>query len=438
MFDILFSNITVITMDDARPVLQNAYVGVSGKHIMLVEDMSGTGAELKAKRVIDGTNKLIMPGLINSHTHTAMTLLRGYADDKVLQDWLYNFVLPAEARLDERALLSGQMLGYAEAIAGGTTSLTDMYFHVPACCERALEVGVRTNICNGPVSFDLDTYDFEKDRAVTELRELLKSYHMSGDGRIKADASIHAEYTSYPAIWEKVVDIAAQNDLNIHLHLSETKREHEECVKKYGKTPAGVFQEAGVFTRPVTAAHCVWVSDGDVDILASNGATAVHNPVSNLKLASGIAPVAKLLAKGVNVTLGTDGCSSNNTLDMFEEIKTAALLHKCTTGDPTVLSAYEALKLATVNGAKGQGRADTVGVIKEGMEADIIMLDMDKPHLCPSYDPVSTVVYCARGGDVALTMVQGKILYENGEYKTLDIQKVTREAIDYGVKKILE
>jgi 5-methylthioadenosine/S-adenosylhomocysteine deaminase len=426
--DTLFSDIVVITMDDGHPVLRHGYVGIDGRKVSYVGE---TPPEEKANRVISGSRRLLMPGLINSHSHLPMTLLRGYADDYNLQDWLFKHIFPAEGKLDERCIEAGIRLGLAECIRFGVISCTDMYFHLPVIAEAVLESGAKANICNALLCLDMGKFDFEKDRGIMETREVLSQYKGKGDGRLIVDAGIHAEYTSGPEAWRKSVAFAAENDLHIHLHLSETATEHNDCVKRYGKTPAEVLSENGVFTRKTTAAHCCWITENDMDILAANGATAVHCPVSNLKLSAGLAPVMRMRAHGLNVALGTDGACSNNNHDMFEEIKTAALLQKYITNDPSVLPAYEAIKLATVNGAAGQGRAGETGAIVPGYDADLIMLNLDVPHLFPLNDPCAAAAYAAKGSDVCLTMVQGRVLYENGEHKTIDLEKVRKEVEGY-------
>ena len=435
MFDILFCDLPVITMQEGAPLLEHAYVGIRGKKIAYV----GTACpEEPALRKIDGRHKLMMPGLVNTHAHTAMCIMRGYADDYPLQAWLYEKVFPVEGRLDERAILAGAALGYAESIAAGITSTTDMYFKMPATLELALKAGIRTNFCNALMSFDPDGYRFKNDRGTQETIEALPSLHGAGDGRILVDMGVHAEYTSFPAVWEDAAGFAKEHDLNMQVHLSETRREHEECIARWGKTPSEVLAEHGVFDQRTTAAHCVWLTDSDMELLAAKGVSAAHNPISNLKLGSGIARVGTMREKGVNVSIGSDGCCSNNTLDLFEEMKFAALLQKGTTLDPAKGSALSAIEMATVNGAKAQGRENSIGRIQEGYEADLILLDLDKPHLSPCYDPIGTVVYCAHASDVCMTMVQGNILYENGEFKTLDIEKVLAEARGYGVNKVLD
>jgi len=437
--DILFKDILVITMNDeakgeiSSPFLLHGYVGVEGQKITYVGDKPPAEP---AARVINGARRLLMPGLINSHSHLPMVLLRGYADDYRLQEWLFDHVLPAENKFDERSIDAGIRLGLAECIRFGVVSCTDMYFLLPRIARAVLEAGTKANITNSFFCLDMNQFDFEKDRGTMEVREVLGYLKGRGEGRIIVDAGIHAEYTSGPAAWRESVAFAAENNLRFQLHLSETEKEHTDCIKKYGKTPAEILNEYGVFTIKTTAAHCCWVTENDIEILAAHGATAAHCPVGNLKLSSGVAPVMKMRARGLNVALGTDGVCSNNNHDMFEEIKTAALLQKYVTGDPSVLPAFEAIKMATVNGALGQGRENETGRIRTGYEADLIMLNLDAPHLFPIHDPFAAVAYSARGSDVCLTMVQGRILYENGEYKTIDIEKTRREVEDYVLPRL--
>jgi len=437
--DVLFNDIIVLTMNDDKPVLRHGYVGIEGRKLSYVgEEPPGPAGSAAAKpaRVINGSRRLLMPGIINSHSHLPMTLLRGYADDYRLQDWLYDHIFPAEDKLDGRCIAAGIRLGLAECIRFGVVSCTEMYFQLPRIAEAVLESGVKANITNALMCLDMSRFDFEKDRGIMETREVLANYKGRGDGRLIVDAGIHAEYTSGPAAWKKSVAFAEENDLRFQIHISETKTEHGECVKKYGKTPAQILNESDVFSRKTTAAHCCWITEADMDILAAAGATVAHCPISNLKLSSGIAPVMKMRAHGVNVALGTDGACSNNNHDMFEEIKTAALLQKYITNDPSALPAYEALKMATVNGAAGQGRENETGKIVAGYDADLIMLNLDAPHLFPVNDPCAAVAYAARGSDVCMTMVQGRVLYENGEYKTIDVEKTRNEVENYVLPRL--
>ena len=428
--DILFSDIITITMADSKPVLTHGYVGIDSGKISYAGE---TAPKDSAARVISGSRCLLMPGLINSHSHLPMTLLRGYADDYKLQEWLFNHVLPAEGKLDERSVAAGARLGLAECIRFGVISCSDMYFHLPQIAEAVIESGAKANITNPLLCLDMSSFDFEKDRGIKQIREVIAirksaaSASSQENRRLVVDAGIHAEYTSGPEAWQKTVAFAAENDLRLQIHLSETESEHNECIKRYGKTPAQILNDYGVFSRRTTAAHCCWITEKDMDILASGGVTAAHCPISNLKLSSGVAPVMKMREHGLNVALGTDGVCSNNNHDLFEEIKISALLQKYATGDASALPAYEAIKMATVNGAIGQGRENETGRIAPGFDADLIMLNLDAPHLFPLYDPLAAVAYSARGSDVCMTMVQGKILYEDGEYKTIDLEKTRAE-----------
>ncbi len=409
--DTLFRNVTAVLPDAA--VLKYAYVGVDAGKITYI------GTELPAEPpggVIEGRGKVLAPGLVNTHTHLPMTLLRGFADDMDLQTWLFQHIFPAEDKLTAELVYTGSLLALMECIASGTVSVSDMYFFESDVARAVAESGIKANLCR--------PFQGEENHEVRtrEALELIGQYHGYDNGRIRIDASVHAEYTSSPAIWEAAATLARENGLRLHTHLSETVREHDECVTKYGLTPAAVFDRHGLFSVPVTAAHCVHITDDDIAILAERGATAVHNPVSNLKLNSGVARVQAMRKGGVNVALGTDGAASNNSLDMFEEMKTAAIL---AAGDDP-LTAAGALRLATVNGAKAQGRES--GQIAVGFDADLILLDFDKPHLQPLHNVISSLVYSARGSDVCLTMVNGTILYRDGEFLTIDRERVLREA----------
>ena len=421
--DILFKNATIVTMDDENPVIHGACLGVDGEKITL---LSWGESETKAKRVIDCTDKVIMPGLYNCHTHAAMTMFRGYANDRTLEDWLFNFIFPAEKKLTPEIVKTATTLACAEMLSGGTVAFSDMYYFMDTVAEVANETGMLANVSNAVVGPDKDTYDFHKDNVYGQTLNAIEKYH-GKDGRVKIDASIHAVYTSHPKAWAQVMELCHKHGLAMHVHLSETKTEHEGCVSTYGRTPAKVFSDHGVFDVPTICAHGVWVTYEDIGILAEKGATVVHNPLSNLKLASGLAPIDKLIKGGVNVAIGTDSVSSNNSHNLFEEIKMASLLQKYATKDPTVMPAYKTLQLATVFGAKAQGRHES-GRIKEGFDADIIVLDFHNPRQTVCFDPILNLAYSTSDKDVEMTMVRGKILYEKGDYKTIDIEKILYDA----------
>ena len=425
MLDTLIKNAVVIPMTEPGLVLYGASVGVKDGKLVFVGEGEG-----EAREVIDARGRIVMPGLINAHAHTAMCVMRGYADDYTLQSWLFEKVFPVEARLDERAIVAGFTLGMAEMIASGTVSFSDMYFCQPAAAKAAERIGMKANLCNAVIALG-DGYDFDADRAVIETRRLLPEY--GGSGRIRADVAIHAEYTSPPDIWLRVHEWAQKYGVITHIHLSETRTEHEEAKARHGMSAAAAFEKYGVLDTPVLFAHGVWLEKEDMRLLAAHGASVAHCPVSNLKLGSGVADVHAMKEAGINVCLGTDGACSNNSLDLFEEIKLAALLSKGKALDPTALPAYEALKMATVNGAKAQGRGGETGMLAPGFDADLIMIDTSKAHMRPMYDPIGAVVYSARGSDVCMTMVSGRVLYRDGKWLTLDIEKALREVEEYAV-----
>ena len=351
---ILFEHVTAVTMDPAAPVLKDAFVLVEGASIAQVGQTRPQG---EFDRVVDCTGKVMMPGLINAHTHLPMTLMRGYGGGHDLQHWLNDYIFPAEDKLDSASVRAGTELALAELIAGGVTCVADMYYFCPDIAQAVAGSGISANISRSVTCF-APVDDPENYYACRELRELEEQWNGFDGGRIRVDASVHAEYTSFaaPNMWEYLGRYAADHKLGMQVHLSETRSEHLECMARHaGKTPFAVLDDYGVWQSGGLAAHCVWVSRDDMEGMVRRGVTAVHNPVSNLKLASGVAPVPRLLEAGVNVALGTDGVASNNSHDMFEEIKLAALLHKGVSRDPTAVSARQALEMATVNGAKALG-----------------------------------------------------------------------------------
>ncbi len=431
--DTLFSNVTAVTMNERFDVLYSAFVGVTDGKISYI----GRSAPKEApQQIVDGTGMVLMPGLINCHTHLPMTILRGYADDYDLKTWLEDYIFPREDRLDDRAVKAGALLGIAECLRFGVTSVSEMYDHVDAIAEAVAETGIKANLSRGTTMFLGDEFDFETFPACRELVAAKEKWHGYDHGRIQIEASIHAEYTSTYQLWDALAEYAYNEGLGLQIHLSETKNEHESCKEKYGLTPAQLLDCHNVFLPRTTAAHCVWLEPDDRALLAKRGVSAVHCPVSNLKLGSGTADVAAMVKAGMNVCLGTDGAASNNNLDLFEEIKAAALTAKGRTCDPTALNARAALLMATVCGAKAQGREHECGQIKLGYDADLILLDFTAPHLIPTHSVISSLVYSASGHDVCMTMVRGKILYAAGKYTTIDMNAVVKELAEYAMPKV--
>ena len=429
---VLFQHVTVLTMDPAQPLLKDAYVAVEGTTISFVGTTRPQG---EFDRVVDGAGQVLMPGLINCHTHVPMTLMRGYGGGCDLQHWLQEYIFPAEAKLDERAVAAGTALGLAEMIATGTTCIVDMYMKTGTIAQQVMDAGISANLSCGGLYFG-DPKDFSPDKCsdCRNQEELMQQWHGAGDGQILVDASIHAEYTSSAPLWQWTADFAQKNKLGMHVHISETKLEHEQSLQRHGKTPLAILDQYGVWERGGTAAHCVWVSDEDMDLMARKHVTAVHNPVSNLKLGSGVAQVPKMLEVGVNVALGTDGVSSNNNADLFEEIKLAAMLHKGVSRDPMVVTAHQALEMATVNAARALYR--NTGVVAPGKVADLILVDFNRPNLVPCHDVEENLVFSARGSDVSMNMARGKIIYEKGEFLTLDLEKIRSEVEHYALPLI--
>ena len=415
----------LVPSNNGFDVLKNAYLGISNGIIDYIGyDNPLKSPEKKYDEVKDFTGKMLIPGLVNAHTHTGMGLLRGLGSDLPLQEWLH-VMWPIEDKMTERDLQVGMEHALLEMISSGTTSFTDMYMMPHAMIDIIGKSGLKANLSRVMQCFD-PNQDYESYSRVHEARELFKKFNGSYDDRIRIDFDMHAEYTITEDIARKYSQECKKNNGRMHIHLSETEREVNTCKEKYNKSPFQWFNDIGTFDSPTLAAHCVVLSEEDMDILALKKVSVAHNPTSNLKLGSGVAPVLELLNRGVNVCLGTDGAASNNNLNMFEEMHLAAILHKGITKDPTVLPAYEVLKMATINGAKAQGRDDT-GSLKVGKKADIVALDLNKAHLIPYSDLISNLTYSAQGSDVYMTMVNGNILYENGVFLTLDEERILEE-----------
>ncbi len=375
----------------------------------------------KPDEIIDGNRLLALPGLINCHTHAGMTFTRGYADDRPLMIWLNDYIWPLEARLTADDIYWGTMLGISEMLASGTTTFADMYFMMHRAAEAVKESGIRAVLSTGMIGLGSGVNE-----KLAQSVDFAVNWRGEADGRISTMLAPHAPYTCPPPFMKKVLDKAEKHQLPLHIHLAETRNEIEEIEKNYGKTPIEWANDLGVFNHPTLAAHCVHLSSEDMHILKEKGVGVAYNPQSNMKLASGTAPVAELSRLGVKVGFGTDGPGSNNSLDMFFEMKAGALLQKLAVNRAEVLPANEVLAMATSTGADILGLKD-VGMLKKGMKADLILVDMDKPHFTPTFDPIAHMVYSGKGSDVSFTIVNGKILYEKGVFRTIDVEEVKQE-----------
>ncbi|MCI2110471.1 MAG: amidohydrolase [Acidaminococcaceae bacterium] len=411
-YDIVIRNTEIISKNDGKEY----NIGIQGKRIAAI-----TEQPLEGKYIIDGFDKIAVPGMVNAHTHTAMTLFRSYADDMVLMDWLQNKIWPAENNLTGEDVYWGTQLAIAEMLKTGTTCFADMYFFMDETAQAVNETGFRASLSRG-----ITGTGKEADVRIKENAELFKKWHNSADGRIKVMLGPHAIYTCPKDTLNKIIKNAQKIGSEIHVHLSETKGEVEDCLKQQGKTPVAYLNDLGMFETGTLAAHCVHVSEADMDILADKHVRVVHNPQSNLKLASGFAPIAAMKKHNILIALGADGASSNNNLDMLEEARLASLLQKNLTGDPTALPAKETLSMVTENGYKALDFAD-IGEIKVGNIADVVLYDMDKPQWYPRNDRYSLFIYAASGTDADTVLVNGKVLMEKGKLLTIDLAKVYAE-----------
>lgn len=363
-----------------------------------------------------------------------MTLLRGYGENMALQDWLFKKIFPFEDHLTGESVYNATLLAMAESLRFGIVSSSDMYYFMDEMAQAVIDSGAKSNISRSISHFD--DSDFLSSYRAKEMIDAYEKYNGAADGRLIVDMSLHSEYTTTPIAVKQLAEYTSKIGANMQVHVSETKSEHEECKQRHGgMTPVQYLNHYGLFDTPTTAAHCVWIEEEDYDILKEKGVTVACNPISNLKLASGVANVDKLIKKGINVTIGTDSVASNNSLNFIEEMKVFAIAPKMMFHAPETVTPLDVVKAATINGAKAQGRKDC-GLLKEGYKADLIMIDISGGHMHPVHNLLNNLVYSASGSDVVMTMVDGKILYQNGEYKTIDIEKTIFE-VERLTKEIL-
>lgn len=427
----LFRNIK--TVDENFKVLENMYVATKGSKITYIGKNFPKGYE---GEVTDGKDKFLMPGFYNTHCHTAMTLMRGMGNGLPLSRWLNEAIFPVEAKLSEEDIYYGTLLGSMELLASGVVSTSDMYFRLPKIAEAYDKIGIKANLCNGIVAFN-DSVDYFKDRSYTEIEDLEKKFPNT-DGRIRADVGIHAEYSTTEKVVRQAAEYAKSSGKIIQVHCSETRKEHEECKARHeGRTPVEYFRDCGVLDSPTVFAHCVHCEPKDVEIIHEHNGYIAHCISSNLKLGSGIAKVRDWYNQNAKVTIGTDGPASNNNLNYMEEMHLASMVCCGIAEDPTIIRPEAVLKWTIRNGALAQGR-DDCGVMKEGMRADLVMFDLAKPHMTPDYDTLSNILYSADASDICMTMVDGKIVYKNGVFPGIDIEKVRFEVANRNKRLVNE
>lgn len=412
----------VVTQNESRDILHNASIAIGDGKIL---DIGGNLEEKwRAPAILDYSSHILMPGLVNAHTHAAMTFLRGLGDDKPLLSWLQETVFPLEKRLTPEIVRLGSLLGYAEMLASGITACIDMYIFENAVFEAAATSGIRC--MGGEAIFEFPSAAFENWRQALEATmELAKKY--KNHDRIKIAVNPHSVYTTTAEILQACGMAAHSHDLPIHIHLAETKSETRLCHERWQCSPLAWLERNGIFEEKILAAHMVDISEEEIEFLAGKNIVPIHNPASNMKLGSGLAPVLEMLAAGLPVALGTDGSASNNSLNHFSEMKLAALLQKVRTGDPASLPAGKALDMATINGAIAFGDP-LLGSLKPGQKADCIALSMRKPNMQPMHEPIAQLVYAANGSECEMTMVGGEVLYSNGRFTRFDIESLYAEA----------
>ncbi len=417
----LFDDITII--DENFDVHEHYFVGIKGDRIGYV---GASRPKEDFDEVYSGKNKLLLPAFYDLHSHLPMVLLRGYGENLPLMDWLNTKIFPFETGLTDDDMYYGCLMGIAEMLRFGIGAASEMYLSQKPLCRAFLESGAKGNVSRCVSCFDPDTSYFDMPQ-YKEVTESIAEFDNADNGRLRAEYSLHAEYTSTEKVVRGMAEAALKAGSSMHVHVSETSGEVEACKARHdGKSPVKYLADSGLFDVPTVAAHCVHIDDEDIAILKAKNVTVAANPKSNLKLASGVSQTAKLIGAGVNVGIGTDSVASNNNLNMIEEMRFFNLLQKGVNYDPTLITPKQTLYAATRAGALAQHR-DDCGLIKEGFKADITVLDTDKIYMKPVHSMLNNLIYSAQGTDVVLTMVDGRVLYRDGSYPTLDIEKITYE-----------
>ena len=424
-FDLVIQNGTILTFDPENRVIENGFLCVSGDAISHLGDQIPEGYE--SKKTIDAKGGLILPGLINGHTHAPMSLFKGLADDLPLMEWLNRYIFPVEKNMDADFIHTGTQLACAEMILSGTTTFCDMYLFEDQVAQAAFQSGLRCLVGEVLYDFPSPNYgDLESGFAYTEwLIEKWKDNPL-----VSIAVEPHALFTCNPELLQRANEMALTHKRPMIIHFAETLAEVEDIKKRYGKTPLEHLDALGILGPHLIADHAVHLNSSEIDQMAEHGISVIHNPESNMKLGSGIAPIPQMIAQGVTVGIGTDGSASNNNMDLFTEMDMAAKLHKVHTMDPTVMDALTVLKMATIEGAKALGLSHETGSLETGKKADIIIIDTHKPHLTPMYNPFSHLVYAARGQDVSHAIINGRLVMENRQLLTLDLKEVIAKAME--------
>ena len=434
--DTLISNVTAVTMNTKLEVIFGAYIGIDGGKIVSI---SKSAPAQPPKTIIDGTGMVAIPGLVNCHTHLATAVLRSYTDDLGNTEAL-QALLQKEAKMDSRSAKAAALLAIAECLRFGITSVSDLYYYPNATAEAVAQSGIKANLALSSYRFidPNEEFDFETDEQCQELVRVVDKWNGFEDGRIKIDAGIYAEYTSNYRLWEALAGYAYEKGIGMQLHLAETKGEVESCLDRTGMGPGELLDCHNLFCVPATAAGCTYLEPHERKLLGKKRVTAVATPVAAYKSGEATTPILESVKSGMNVALGTGGAIECGNLDMFEVMRFAAMDARKESGDSAALPASAALMMATVSGAQAQGRGKECGMLEVGMDADIALIDFTAPHLMPCHNVLSGLLWSAKGGDVAMTMVRGKILYQNGTFPTIDLKEVVEELTTYAIPKLFE
>jgi len=430
--DLIITGSKALLLDSENTCIDHASVAINADEIVVAGPTEKITKQYKAKKTIKSKDSLIMPGFVNCHTHAAMTCFRGIADDLEMMDWLNNYIFPDEAKYVNKELAyRGSLLAAAEMIKSGTTTFCDMYIFEDETARAAKEAGIRCLV--GEVLFDFPSPNFKTTaEGLAYTRMLIEKW--KDDPLINIIIEPHSLYTCSTPLLMEVKELAREYNLPIGLHLLENATEKKQLEEKFGKSAVSFLKDIGYLDKQLIAFHCVCFSEEDIKLFADHGCKISHNPASNMKLASGIAPVPQMQAVGITVGLGTDGCASNNNLDMIKEMSTAAKLHKVSRLDPTVMDAKTVVRMATIEGAKALGMENKIGSLEAGKKADIIVIGLDEPHLTPLYSEYSHLVYAASGADVDTVIINGKVVMENRRLLTINEDEVMRKVNEIAVK----
>lgn len=418
LMDLVVTGGTLLTMNPAMEILENPAIGIREGRIAFVR--TGMTDVPEARERIDATGCAVLPGLVNTHTHTPMVCFRGLADDLPLMEWLHRHIWPAEAKYVTRDMVyAGTTLAIAEMLLSGTTTFCDSYFYASSIARAAMDSGARAVVCQGFIDFP--TPDSPDPSRQIEIAEKFVGAWRNRSSLVTPSLFCHTPYTCSTETLRIIKETARRIDVSFQTHLSETREEVNIIRERFGKSPVEYLEAIGVLDAKTVAVHCNWLEEEEMDLLAARGVKVSHNPESNLKLAAGMANVPRMLRKGITVGLGTDGCASNNDLDLFGEIGTAAKIHKFVEMDPTVMDAVTVLRMATIEGAKVLSLEREIGSVEPGKWADLILIDLGKPHFTPLHNLYSHLVYAARGADVTSVLVGGRIVMKDRRLLTIDL-----------------